>query len=384
MIWHVYRKELTDSLRDKKTIMLSIMLPIIFNIGILYFFDNFLISQEESHVVAINQNADPVVIEWIESEGSATVKKTQDPIKEVTEGNVLVAIQADENLTNSAGVPEIKIYSDPSSTKASSTSEYVLSLLSAHKNKLLAQRLQELNLDQAAITPFEVKAESLSGEDDGSLYMISIFAQLIIVLGVLMGGMPAANDLFAGEKERKTMEALLMTPVKRLDLIIGKWLTIATLGMLSGFFSVVTFVTFVQFFTKNLESALNISDHLTFFTISLVVGIIAVSLLAACLFAILSLMANSIKEAQNYISPVMTIAMIPYFLLIGVSVNELTTTHFLIPFFNVFALIKQLIYGVYDLSSILYVAGSSAVVVAITFGAAYIMFTKSRWVLGKS
>lgn len=388
MIWHVYRKELTDSLRDKKTIMLSILLPIIFNIGILYFFDQFLSHEENNEMtVSINNSVDNAVIQWLESDPNVTVKKVSDPIKEVEEGNVLVALKADEDFQNKmekSEVPAITVYADPTSKKASSTSEYVLTLLSSQREQLLSQRLQNLNIDNAAITPFEVKSEGLSGEDDGSLYMISIFAQLIIVLGVLMGGMPAANDLFAGEKERNTMEALLMTPVKRLDLIVGKWLTISTLGMLSGFFSVATFVIFVQYFTKNLVNALNISEHLAFFTISLIIGIIAISLLASCLFTMLSLMANSIKEAQTYISPVMTLAMIPYFLLVGISVNELTAIHFLIPFFNIFALIKQLIYGIYDLTSILYVAGSSAVVIAITFAAAYVMFTKSRWVLGKS
>lgn len=92
----------------------------------------------------------------------------------------------------------------------------------------------------------------MSEGDDTSLYLISIFAQLIIVLAVLMGGLPAANDLFAGEKERKTMEALLMTPVNRLHIIIGKWLAISTLSMVSGIFSVITFIIGVNVFTENL------------------------------------------------------------------------------------------------------------------------------------
>lgn len=99
---------------------------------------------------------------------------------------------------------------------------------------------------------------------------------------------------------------------------------------------------------------------------------------------LISLMANNLKEAQNYISPITTLAMVPYFILIGVSANELSTMHFLIPFLNIYALIKQLIYGIYDTTSILLVAGSSAAFICLTFFIAYAMFMKSKWVLGKS
>jgi sodium transport system permease protein len=90
------------------------------------------------------------------------------------------------------------------------------------------------------------------------------------------------------------------------------------------------------------------------------------------------------KEAQNYTAPIMTIVMVPYFLLIGLSPNELQAKHFLIPFMNIFALIKQLMYGVYEVKSIIYTTGSSLALMAVCFGIAYAMFHKSKWVLGKS
>ncbi len=55
---------------------------------------------------------------------------------------------------------------------------------------------------------------------------------LAITIGV--GAGPAAADLFAGEKERKTMEALLMTPVKRSTLLLSKWLTISSIAAITG------------------------------------------------------------------------------------------------------------------------------------------------------
>jgi sodium transport system permease protein len=202
-------------------------------------------------------------------------------------------------------------------------------------------------------------------------------------MSVLMGGMPAANDLFAGEKERKTMEALLMTPVNRLHLIVGKWLAIAVLSMISGIFSVVSFIVGVNVFTEKLKTALQLDQNIGFFTISLLAGIIFFALLISSLQMIISLLANNMKEAQNFITPITFIAMIPYFVLIRTSANELTKTYFMIPFVNIYALIKQLIYGIYDVTSILLVVGSSSIFIALSFLVAYGMFKKSKWVLGK-
>jgi len=76
--------------------------------------------------------------------------------------------------------------------------------------------------------------------------------------------------------------------------------------------------------------------------------------------------------------------MIPYFFLIGLSRNELQMHHFLIPFLNIFVLIKQLIYGIYKIDSMLYVDASSIGLMVISFFFAFMMFCKSKWVLGKS
>ncbi|PLS17184.1 ABC transporter permease [Bacillus sp. M6-12] len=388
MILHIFLKEMKDSLRDRKTILLSVLLPILFNVGILLFADSYFMPKgDEKMQIAVNNTADKEVVSWIEQDKRASVIKASDPVAKVNEGSASVAVVIDQDFikkVENMKTPAVTIHSDSASVDSSSASEYVTRVLSGAREQIVAARLQEMNLNNSAFNPFTVREKSLTGDEDMSLYIVSIFAQLVIVLGVLMGAMPSANDLFAGEKERKTMEALLMTPARRLDIIIGKWLTIAAIGVISGAFSVITFIVTVQYFTKNLVDALNITDHIGFFALSMLVGIIGFALLSSCLFAILSLMANTMKEAQNYISPLYTLAMIPYFLLIGTSVNELTPKHFLIPIFNVYVLIKQLVYGVYDTTSLLLVAGSSAVFIGIFFYIAYLMFTKSRWVLGKS
>ena len=387
MTWHIFIKEIKDSLRDRKTILLSVLLPILFNIGLLFFMENVFMNDSVEQVkVAIANETDPEVIRWLEEIDELELIPSKDPLRMVENGKAVVAFSSDqdflEKLQNNES-PEVIVQADPTSTKGGSTQDLIANILTIKKQEYVQQHLSENNIDPTAIEPFQINIKSISEGDDMSLYMVSIFAQLIIVLAVLMGGLPAANDLFAGEKERKTMEALLMTPVNRLHIIVGKWLTIATLSIISGVFSVVTFILGVNLFTEQLKEALQLDQNIGFFTISLLVGIIFFALLISSLQMIISLIANNLKEAQNYISPITTIAMVPYFILIGVSANELSTTYFLIPFLNIYALIKQLIYGIYDLTSILLVVGSSFVFIVLTFLIAYAMFMKSKWVLGK-
>lgn len=388
MTWHVYSKELKDALRDRKTILLSIMLPILFNIAIIFFMDNFMMNDSVDEVnVAVSQSADKQVVAWIKEIEGIEITSTADPIQLIKDGEALVAVSVDEDFISKIEnheSPQILIQADPTSSKAGAASDKITNTLIVKQQEYVQSRLTEQNINPMTLVPFNVSFESISGDDDMSLYMVSIFAQMIIVFAVLMGGLPAANDLFAGEKERKTMEALLMTPVNRIHIIVGKWLTISTLSMMSGIFSVITFVLYVTFFTDNMANALKLENHIGFFIISLGVGIIFFALLVASIQMIVSLLADTLKEAGNYISPITFIAMVPYFILIGISANELTSVHFLIPFFNIYALIKQLIYGIYDVTSILLVTGSSLVFIICCFLIALVMFMKSKWVLGKS
>lgn len=388
MIWHVYIKEMIDALRDRKTLLLSVMIPILFNLGLVLFMDRvFLAEKQEVYTVSVKKESDAELIGWLKEIQDVEVKEGEDPVVLVKEGKAQAAIEADSSFMSQLKrneAPVITIYADQSSQKGSTAASKVVVHLETKKQQIVQQRLVDSGTELSLLQPFTLAEKSINEKDDMSLYMITIFSQLILVLGILMGELSVANDLFAGEKERKTMEALIMTPVNRLHIIIGKWLAISSLGAISGIFSLLTFVTVVTFFTNRLSEAMNMGENLFFFVTSLGVGIVTFALLLATVLMILSLLANTMKEAQNYTAPVTTLVMIPYFFLIGLSPNELQMHHFLIPFLNIFALIKQLIYGIYKIDSMLYVAASSIGLMVIGFSLAFMMFRKSKWVLGKS
>ncbi|PFD99458.1 ABC transporter permease [Priestia megaterium] len=387
MIWHIYKKELIDCLRDRKTIIFSVLIPILLNIGMLFFVDRMMSSdQSDGMSIAVEKGSDTSVVEWLKRDRNLQIIESEDPLQTVEKGKALVALKVDKKFSDKIfhmQSPDVTIYTSPSSVESSGATEYVTNILNKQREGIVKERLNQLNINNQTIEPFHVIEQSVSKEDTSSLYMVAIYAPLIIIIGILGGILPSANDIFAGEKERKTMEALLMAPVKRLHLLVGKWFTISTFGVLSGVLSTISFVLFVRYFTVTLNDALNLTNHLVAFGVSLLVAITLFALLAGLILCIFSLLASSVKEAQSYTSQIITVAMLPYFLMMGKSVNELQSSAFLIPIYNVFALMKQLLYGVYDMQSLAYTAGSLSVCIIVLFTIGYTMFTKSRWVLGK-
>ena len=387
MIWHIYKKELIDCLRDRKTIIFSVLIPILLNVGMLFFVDRMMSNnQPDGMSIAVEKGSDTSVVEWLKEDRNLQVVESEDPLQTVEKGKASVALKVDKEFSDKIlhmQSPDVMIYTSPDSVESSRTKEYVTAILNKQRDGIIKERLTQLNINDQTIQPFYVKEQSFSNKDNSSLIMVAIYAPMIIALGVLGGIVPSANDIFAGEKERKTMEALLMAPIKRLHLLIGKWFTISTFGVLSGVLSTISFVLFVRYFTVTLNDALNLNNHLIAFSASLLVAITLFALLAGLILCIFSLLASSVKEAQSYTSQIVTVAILPCFLLMGKSVNEMQSNVFLIPIYNVFALMKQLLYGVYDMQSLGYTIGSLSVCIIVLFTIGYTIFTKSRWVLGK-
>ncbi len=375
-------------LRDRKTIVMSVIIPIAFNLLLMFFMTNFMFNDSVDEVnIAVSDHDSMYITEWLEDLEGSVVTFSQNPRDLLLEGDVHVALLFDSNFDEAleAGQsPAIQLHFDPASMNSSGASEQISVLFSEKMYEIVSTNLIELNVENHVIEPFYTVPVALDEDSDqGALMMLTIFAQLIIVLSVQLGGFSPAADIIAGEKERKTMEALLMSPVNRLHLIVGKWLTLGSLCSMSGFFSVITFTLYVYFAGGEFAQAMQIENNLGTLLLSLTVGIVSFAFIMASLFIMISLVSNTVKESGNYLSPLTFLTMIPYFLLIGTSVNEFTIYHFIIPVFNIFALIKELIYGVYNLTHILLVAGSSAIFISILFAIAYRMFMNSKFVLGK-
>ncbi|GAA0376043.1 ABC transporter permease [Bacillus horti] len=387
MIKRIYVKELKDMFRDTKTLLLSVVVPVIMISLMLFFFESMFFSENKVELsrVAVTAELNPTIKESLEQNPTIELLTVSDPMQAAVDGEARLALLTSETASaaDANSLPNITIYADQSSTSSSNAVGVVMGQLEVLKDQIMLERLNSLGIDRQDITAFETSVQSLSGGEEVSLMLLSMLFSIVIVMSVMLGGFPAATDLFAGEKERKTMEALLIAPVSRMKLITAKWLTIATIGSISGVFSVLAFLLITRTLTPNIAQAIDFGSQSVILFLSAVVGIVAFALMFSTIQMMISIIAKSFKEAQNYLSPVMFVGMVPYFLLLGVVPNEFTFGHYVIPFMNIYVLLKELIYGIYSIQTILYVVGSTALVVAVAFTIANWMFTKDKWVLGK-
>jgi len=173
----------------------------------------------------------------------------------------------------------------------------------------------------------------------------------------VMGGMYTAMDIAAGEKERFTLEALLLSPATKLQITLGKLLAVSTV-------SIITIVLALAALFVALEKA-----PLTATTgtggggpaLSLPMGSIALLALLGVLLALafsalelaLSILARSFKQAQSYVMPLYLVAFIPTFALAAIPGLKLATAYYLIPVINAVLVFKETLVGAPTASHVL-------------------------------
>ena len=168
----------------------------------------------------------------------------------------------------------------------------------------------------------------------------------LILIWSLVGAFYPAVDLCAGEKERGTLETLLVSPANRLQILLGKFGVIILTGILSAAVAVLGLFVAVQQ-AKTIPSEL-LNAIYGIFEVQSILLILSLRLLLTVFFAAgllsLSIFAKSFKEAQSLISPLSFIVIVPVFIgmLPGITLN---TTTALIPVLNVSLATKEIISG---------------------------------------
>ncbi|MDK1289732.1 ABC transporter permease [Pseudoalteromonas umbrosa] len=179
---------------------------------------------------------------------------------------------------------------------------------------------------------------------------------------VLMGASYPAIDLGAGEKERGTLETLLLTPVTRTQLVLGKFLTILTSSIACALVTVSSMAIWISIAggigvldtIKDAFSSVSITDFMLIFALLLPVAVMLSSLVLA-----ISIYARSFKEAQNYMGPLSMLVFVP--IVVSVMPNmSLNTTTAWIPITNVSLAIKEIIKGTVDYSAVMMIFVASA------------------------
>ncbi len=346
----VFIKEMLDNFRDRRVIINTLILgplmgPVIFAVMI-----SFMTRQATERMEAqlelpvIGAEHAPNLIGYLERQGVIIKAAPDNPEQAIRteEEEVILRINADFAEAWVEGRPApLELIADQSLRYTGTTIARVRGYLNGYSSQVGQLRLQLRGVHPELTRPIQVQVTDLSTpESRGG--MILAFLPYFILITVFMGSMHMAIDTTAGERERKSLEPLLINPLPRWQIMAGKLAATTTFALMTLGLGLIAFVYAMSFLpVADMDIALNLDFRVAAWAFLLVAP---AALLAAALLTILAAFAKSFREAQSYMGMVILVPMIPSFwILIDPTRTETWMT--MVPLLSQNVLILELVRG---------------------------------------
>jgi sodium transport system permease protein len=380
----VYRKEVRENLRDRRSLFNSVLLgPILFPIlfiGLAYFASS---KQQESaektlEVPVVGTHHAPNLIGFLEQQGVVIQDAPADPEASVKTQEVQVIIRVPEQFGEqwTSGEPAvIEVIADPSRRESRIPMQRVKGLLNAYGAQIGRLRLQLRGVSPTVSAAIMIKDVDLSTPQSRGM-LVMIMLPYVLMITAFTGGMHLAIDSTAGEKERKSLEPLLINPVPRWQIMLGKMLATATYAFASLALTLLAFrFAFPLLPTGALGVDLNLSHKAI---VGILLAVLPVVVLAAAMLTTLAALAKSLREAQSYMGLVFMIPMIPS-LIFMVNPMKPETWMMAIPMFSQNLLIGEFVRGESVSTLWLTMSMGSTLLIGLAFAAvAATLFNRPR------
>ena len=382
----VYRKEFTEAIRDRRTLVSTILVPLLvfplLTAGFGYLSLKLIgkARTEVQRVMVLGGAGSPDILQGIRKLDSIEVlPPAADYAQRIVNKEIQAAVDVPPGFQAALArgdAPTIKIYMYEGEIKSSFGAERVEKFLSDYRTQLTQRRLAAAHLSPSLLKPFEVQQENVAPPEKVGGAALGGVVGYVVILLCLTGAMYPAMDLTAGEKERGTMETILTSPVGRTDLVLGKFLLVLSASLFTAVLSVFSMGASFYLLGKtgglvarpgSLVLAISFKAVAVVFLMALPVAV----LFSAALLSI-ALFARSYKEAQTYLTPLTFLVVIPAIgsLLPGAELNARLA---LVPILNVSLLCKEIVSGTYHwnyialifLSACLYAAAAVWVAVKL-------------------
>ena len=389
-IFTVYRKELTDSLRDRRTLISMVVVPIVIfpliSIGMFTFIAKVVgkALEEVPKVMILSAGDSPHAVEDLKAiKGIDFIPGTPDYALQISDKKIRAAVDVPAGFDAAVDHDTkmtLKIYNYEGDLKSGIASDKIEKYLKDLQTQTVQKRLQARNLPPALADPFDVKKENVAPPEKVSGAMIGGFLPYFVIILCLTGAMYPAIDLTAGEKERGTIETILTSPVPRTQIVLGKFLMVLTAALVTAMLAITSMgVSFHV--AKAMMAGKTEANNLLNFTIGMkAIGAVFFMVLPlAVLFSAgllaIALMAKSYKEAQSYIAPLMIVVVMPAVagLMPGVEFNARMA---LIPILSTSLVCKEIVAGTYHWNYIAIIFASTCVYASAALFVAVSLFKR--------
>lgn len=311
----VWRKELVDSSRDKRSLY-SLLFGALFGPILLGFILNRVVDRqresEEIRLPVVGSENAPALVEWLRQQsGIEIVPGPADPEKAVRDQDhdVVIIIEEDFAKRFRASKPApVKVVADESRQTARPKVQRVRGLLQRYSAEVGSLRLVGRGVNPAIATAIQVEDVEVSSAQQRAANVLN-FIPLFVVLAAFTAGMQIAMDSTAGERERGSLEPLLVNPAPRLAIVAGKWMAASVSAMAGCAVTVLLCLTVMKFVPlQELGIRFRFGGPEV---AALLAAMLPFCPAAAALQVYLATFARSFKEAQSYMGFLMMVPMIP-------------------------------------------------------------------------
>jgi sodium transport system permease protein len=380
-VWIIFRKEIGEIFRDKRTLISVVITPMLVTPG-LFALLGLLINHQiaaaqtqsinvavvgasNSHTLVVALRSVPYVSVWVLPAENVAVERLRHNYLQA----VVVLPPDTEKRLNSGETAQIQLLHDAGSQISLGAANRIEAFLTQFAQSLVMRRLQARGLPAQYATPLDIRNKAVQAGGGEALLMLSMLLPYMLVISVFAGAIYAAFDQVAGEKERGTLETLLVSPASRQDIVLGKFSAVVGVCMVSSILTIcglcICFFSHIRAFDWMARGGVHISFGAMFV---ILLALLPLSVLCAGLLLAVSTFARNQKEAQTYLAPLFIVVFLPAMasMLLGTDVSRPVA---LVPVLNASIIIKLALSGTYNFSFIVlaFTASAAYACIAIAF-----------------
>jgi len=357
----IFAKELKDTLRDRRTLIFMLVVPIVAMPLLMTGVSRLMISQ----VKKIEAQVSSLVVQNMQElpgdlqdtlrtspqlkliDEAVYADKALDSLKSGALDLVMVVPPNFRSAIELESPTDVEIYYDKADDMSNAAEDKLTALLKRYKDRTIAARLVKRNISTELLTPFEEVRNSVASPQKLAGQTFGRMLPYFFILMCFLGAMYPAIDLCVGEKERGTLETLLVAPATRGEFVLGKYGVILLAGMVAGLLCMVSMtysLNNMMVGMGDIAAAMpKIEFNLSMIALILMIVIPLAGIFAAILLSV-SIFAKSAKEAQGYMGFLNMFLILPAFIsfLPGV---ELNWTLSVIPVMNTSLIVRDAIAG---------------------------------------
>ncbi len=389
-IWVVFLKEVTDNLRDRRSISSALLTPLftpLFLLGMMIVMGQTIFADPQEKPLAlpvVGAEYAPGMMEYFKEYNVIISQGPPDPEAAVRNGDadVVLVILPDYAEKFQAGQPApVQLVMDSSRSSALGSLERAQTLLRQYTGTIATLRLQARGVDPLVTAPLALANIDLATPQSQAIIFLNMMP-FFLILVVFTGAMYVIIDTTAGERERGSLEPLLINPATRAEFAIGKLLAALPFAIVTLIISLTAFGAMFNLFP--LEDYLNIPMRLDQAVLVAIFWLmLPIVLLATAINMVVASFTRSFKEAQTYLGFLPLIAGLPSAFLAFLPVRSSPALS-LIPTFGQSLLINQLLRGetVQPLNMLLATLGTTVVALICT-GIAVRLYYREQILYGR-